>query len=99
MEQHCAVPTCNNIISKSDKPNNCSKIIFHKFPSNIEVFEKWLEFCNCSKEFLSDYQNALICSEHFNDDSYELKYTTEVKYIKLKFFKHFNCFNLYNLIN
>lgn len=86
MELCCAVPTCKNIIFKPDELNNCSKIIFHKFPSNIEVLEKWLEFCNCSKKILSDYQNAQICSDHFNEDSYELKYTTKVKYVKLNLF-------------
>lgn len=80
MEKCCAVPTCKNNAYKPDKPNSSAVVVFHKFPSNTEVFEKWLEFCKCSKEFFLKHQNIQICSEHFNEDNYELKYTAEVKY-------------------
>lgn len=76
-ERRCAVPTCKNNTYKPDKPNSSIAVIFHKFPSNTEVFEKWLEFCKCSKEFVLKHQNIQICSEHFNEDNYELRCTTE----------------------
>lgn len=81
-QQCCAVPTCKNNTYKPNESNNSSEIIFYKFPSNTEVFEKWLEFCKCSKEFFLSHQNIQICSEHFNEDNYELKYITKVNYIK-----------------
>lgn len=42
-----------------------------------------MEFCNCSKKFSKNYQNALICSNHFNEDDYENKYITKVKIYSL----------------
>jgi len=83
MQQCCAVPTCKTNTYKLDKSNSSREIVFHKFPSNTDVFEKWLEFCKCSKDFFLRHQNIQICSEHFNEENYELKYTTKVKHIKI----------------
>lgn len=77
----CAVPICNNSIvyCGSDKPNRNGKIVFHKFPSDPVMLEKWLNFCSIYKSISHEYKNAQICSEHFNKDNYENKYTDEVK--------------------
>jgi hypothetical protein len=71
--------------SGSDEPNqiNNSKIMFHRFPTDTVILEKWLKFCNNYKTISDKYQNFQICSEHFNKDNYENKYTNEVKYIMI----------------
>lgn len=84
LQQYCAVPICNNIIDcKSDKLENSKRIIFHKFPSDINLLENWMAFCNCSKEYSTEYQNAFICSDHFNEDNYENIYINEVNKINI----------------
>lgn len=84
-QKYCAVPICNNSIvySGSDKPNSNDEIVFHKFPSDTVMLEKWLNFCNIYKSISHEHQNAQICSEHFNKDNYENKYTDEVKYFMI----------------
>jgi len=69
--------------SESDKSNQMrnNKIMFHTFPTDTVILEKWLKFCNNDKTILHEYQNFLICSKHFNKDNYENKYTNEVMYI------------------
>jgi len=79
-EQHCAVPMCHNFYHKTDLSKNSSNIIFHEFPSDNKIFDQWLEFCNQSKDLSPKYKNAVICSDHFNKDNYEMKLTTGVKY-------------------
>ncbi|CAI6352105.1 unnamed protein product [Macrosiphum euphorbiae] len=75
----CAVPICNNSIvyCGSDKTNRNGKIVFHKFPNDPVMLEKWLNFCSIYKSISHEYKNAQICSEHFNKDNYENKYTDE----------------------
>ncbi|XP_025200856.1 uncharacterized protein LOC112598556 [Melanaphis sacchari] len=78
--QKCAVSSCNSIMySGSDELNQMSnnKIMFHKFPTDTVILEKWLKFCNNNKNILHEYQNCLVCSEHFNKDDYENKYTNK----------------------
>lgn len=78
----CAVPICNNSESSgSDKSTSNREIVFHKFPSDTVMLEKWLNFCNIYKSVSNEHKNAQICSEHFEKDSYENKYTDKVKYI------------------
>ncbi|XP_060840266.1 uncharacterized protein LOC132921323 [Rhopalosiphum padi] len=83
VQKCCAVSSCNSIMySGSDEPNqmNNSKIMFHKFPTDTVILEKWLKFCNNYKTISDEYQNFQICSEHFNKDNYENKYTNESSY-------------------
>lgn len=80
VQKCCAVSNCNSIMhSESDESNQMrnNKIMFHKFPTDTVILEKWLKFCNNYKTISHEYQNFLICSEHFNKDNYENKYTNE----------------------
>lgn len=79
LQQYCAVAGCKNLCDNTGQTTN-KNILFHKFPNDTEVLNKWLEFCNCSKEFKFTYQNAFICSEHFDKNNYEYRYIAEVKY-------------------
>lgn len=81
MPSHCAVPMCPN--QTLDSTKSCNDVLFHKFPSDIKVLEKWLKFCNDSENkntSLVDYQNAQICSRHFHKDNY-YTFATDVIYI------------------
>lgn len=86
LQQYCAVPGCKNINDKSGQTTN-KNILFHNFPNDTEMLNKWLEFCNCSKEFQFAHKNALICSEHFDKDNYYYRYITEVCIIQLSYCK------------
>lgn len=78
MQLQCAVPNCCNSTVYNEPINNKS-IEFYKFPyDDDDLFNKWLAFCEGSKELSSEYQNALICSDHFNKDDYEYRYFSEV---------------------
>lgn len=86
VQKCCAVSSCNSIMcSGSDESNQMrnNKTMFHKFPTDTVILEKWLKFCNNFKTISHEYQNFLICSKHFNKDNYENKYTNEVKYIMI----------------
>ena len=84
-QKYCAVPLCNNstVNYGSNDPNSNSEIMFHPFPSDTVILEKWLKFCNIYVSVTNEYQKEQICSVHFNKDNYENSYTNEVKYIMI----------------
>ncbi|XP_050548178.1 uncharacterized protein LOC126909800, partial [Daktulosphaira vitifoliae] len=65
----CCVSNCNSIYDAEVLEYN-ENILFHSFPNETEVSEKWLSFCNLPKQFLLDNPNAKICSKHFETNDY-----------------------------
>ncbi|XP_076049640.1 uncharacterized protein LOC143030376 [Oratosquilla oratoria] len=66
---YCAMKGCGSN-QRGCNPN----VIFHRFPANKKVRERWIELCE-SKNAIN-IQNARICSLHFGSSDYKrhLKY-------------------------
>ncbi|XP_023312362.1 uncharacterized protein LOC108916116 [Anoplophora glabripennis] len=45
------------------------EIVYHKFPSNPQIRESWMNACQLDKEN-DDVSNTYLCSQHFKPDDY-----------------------------
>lgn len=76
----CAVASCINTTNLESDLTQNSNILFHKFPRDTELCNKWLEFCNRTKDSLLESSNLHVCSEHFDKNAYKQNFDSEVKY-------------------
>lgn len=77
----CVVASCTNSFNiECDSTQNSNNILFHKFPTDTLLCNKWLEFCNLPKDYLLRCPNSYVCSEHFDKNVYKQNVNSEVKY-------------------
>jgi len=57
----CAIATCKNQYKNSN-------YIFHSFPKDLMVQEKWMAAC---RRKLISSANPVVCSQHFTDQDYK----------------------------
>ncbi|XP_064464265.1 uncharacterized protein LOC135375502 isoform X1 [Ornithodoros turicata] len=62
----CCVDSCDNYSVKN------SAAVFHLFPSNIDLRQRWIEVLRAvnKRSGWTPSKSTVICSDHFSDDSY-----------------------------
>ncbi|CAH0404186.1 unnamed protein product [Chilo suppressalis] len=63
----CAVRLCHN---HAGKPNNNTKITFHRFPADAVIASRWIEVIQRTRSdcLWQPHKTSVVCSEHFTDD-------------------------------
>uniref|UniRef100_A0A182JS75 THAP-type domain-containing protein n=1 Tax=Anopheles christyi TaxID=43041 RepID=A0A182JS75_9DIPT len=73
---------CQNRSNITDQQTDdaLDRITYHKFPSNPERLDRWLEFCDQPKETFPKSAYKFLCSSHFAPECFERDMRGELLY-------------------
>uniref|UniRef100_A0A182PHA9 THAP-type domain-containing protein n=1 Tax=Anopheles epiroticus TaxID=199890 RepID=A0A182PHA9_9DIPT len=76
----CALCQNRSNITDQQTDDALDRITYHKFPTNPERLDQWIEFCNLSKESFPKSAYKFLCSNHFAPECFERDMRGELLY-------------------
>uniref|UniRef100_A0A182VBP2 THAP-type domain-containing protein n=1 Tax=Anopheles merus TaxID=30066 RepID=A0A182VBP2_ANOME len=76
----CALCQNRSNITDQQTDDALERITYHKFPTNPERRDRWIEFCDLPKESFPKSAYKFLCSSHFTPECFERDLRGELLY-------------------